>query len=53
MRRITQEDLTVRDETGRVYPPRAVAAKLADTIVRTLGVVAALFVIAALWEALN
>ena len=50
MRRITEEDLTLSDATGRRYPPRAVAVKLADTIIRTLLVVGVLYAIGAIWQ---
>lgn len=41
------------DGRGRAYPLRALAARLADTIVRTLLVVAALYVVAGAWELLR
>lgn len=44
-----RERLTLRDATGRRYEPRALALKLTDTVVRSLLLVAALYVVAALW----
>ncbi len=53
MRRITEEDLTVRDATGRDYRPRAVAIALADTVARTIGVGVVLFAIGLIWQAFH
>lgn len=53
MRRITEEDLTVRDAAGRAYLPRAVAVKLADTVARTIGVGVVLFAIGLIWQAFH
>jgi hypothetical protein len=51
MRRITEEDLTLVDATGERYPPRLIAARLLDTLVRTLLLVGILFAIGLSWEA--
>jgi hypothetical protein len=51
MRRITEEDLTLEDAAGTRYPPRKVAWKLADTIVRSLLLVGVLYLIGLTWEA--
>lgn len=53
MRRITEEDLTLRDATGRPTPPRVLALKLADTVVRSVGVALLLVAIGLVWEAFH
>ena len=53
MRRITREDLTIEDETGERYPPRRILAGLVNTILLTLFLIAILFCIAILWQALH
>ena len=52
-RRITEEDLTLRDELGDTYPPRTLALKLADTAVRFIGVAVILVAIGLVWEAFH
>jgi hypothetical protein len=52
MRRITEEDLTLVDATGERYPPRVVAWRLLDTLVRSLLLVGILVLIGLCWEAL-
>jgi hypothetical protein len=52
-RRITEEDLTLRDELGVEYPPRDLGRKLADTVFRSLGVVFLLVAVGLLWEAFH
>jgi hypothetical protein len=52
MRRITEDDLTFVDATGERYPPRVYVPRLVDTLVRTLLLVALLFLIGVGWEAL-
>jgi hypothetical protein len=47
---ITEDRRAFIDARGRVYPFRTVAAKLLDTLVRTLVVVGVLYLIAGLWE---
>jgi hypothetical protein len=51
MRRITEDDLTLVDATGERYPPRLVAWRLLDTLVRFVLLVALLFLIGLGWEA--
>jgi hypothetical protein len=51
LRRTIEEELTLEDATGRRYPPREVAWKLADTIVRTLLLVGILYAVGFTWEA--
>lgn len=53
MRRFTEEDLTLRDAAGREYPPRRLAVKLTDTVIRSIGVVCLLVTIGLLWEAFH
>jgi hypothetical protein len=53
VRSITEDRRAFVDARGRVYPFRAVAAKLADTIVRTLVVVGILYAIAGIWTAFH
>lgn len=53
MRRITEDDLTLRDATGTPFPPRPLARKLADTVVRSVGVGLLLTAIGLVWEALH
>ena len=52
-RRITEEDLTLRDATERPYPPRRLALKVADTVVRSVGLVLVLVAIGLVWEAFH
>lgn len=52
-RRITEDDLTLRDATGEPYPPRPLALKLADTVVRSAGLVLVLVAIGLVWEAFH
>ena len=52
-RRITEDDLTLRDATGRRYPPRRLGLKLADTVVRSIGVVVILVALGLAWEAFH
>jgi hypothetical protein len=47
---MTEDRRALIDARGRVYPFREIARKLADTIVRTLIVVAMLYAIAGIWE---
>jgi hypothetical protein len=49
VRRITEEDLTLVDATGERYPPRVVAARLLDTLLRTLLLVGVLVLIGLCW----
>jgi len=51
MRRINEEDLTLEDAAGTRYPPRKLAGKLADTVVRSLLLVGILYLIGLAWEA--
>ncbi|HVG99428.1 MAG TPA: hypothetical protein VM844_01600 [Miltoncostaeaceae bacterium] len=51
MRRITEDDLTLVDATGDRYPPRLVAWRLLDTLIRSLLLVGILFLIGFCWEA--
>lgn len=53
MRRITEDELTLRDAAGAVYPPRALARKLTDTIVRSVGVGVLLAAIGFAWDAFH
>lgn len=53
MRRITEDDLTMRDATGKPFPPRPLAVKLADTVVRSTGLVVLLVCIGLIWEAFH
>ena len=52
-RRITEEDLTLRDAAGTRYPPRRLSVKLADTVARSIGVVVVLVAIGLVWEAFH
>lgn len=45
--------IELRDAAGTRYEPRALAVKLADTILRTLVVLGLLYAIAGLWELFN
>ena len=47
---MTEDRRALVDARGRVYPFRELAVKMADTIVRTLLLVAALYGVAGLWE---
>jgi hypothetical protein len=51
LRRRMEEALTIEDGAGTRYPPRKVAWKLADTIVRSLLLVGVLYAIGLTWEA--
>jgi hypothetical protein len=51
MRRITEDDLTLEDATGERCPPRVVAPKLLDTLLRSLLLVGILYAIGLVWEA--
>jgi hypothetical protein len=53
MRRITEEDLTIREPDGTPHPPRVIAVKLVDTILRTLIVVGLLVAVGLLWGAFH
>ncbi len=53
MRRITEDDLTLRDATGRRFLPRPLAIKLADTAARSVGVALLLVAIGLAWEAFH
>jgi hypothetical protein len=53
MRRITEDDLTLTDATGRRHPPRRLAITLTDTVIRSIGVVALLVCIGLIWEAFH
>ena len=50
MRRLTEEDLTIVDGRGRRHPPRPLAWKIAETVVRSLAVVGVLYLIGLGWE---
>jgi hypothetical protein len=50
VRTMTEDRRALIDARGRVYPFRELAVKMADTIVRTLVVVAALYAVAGVWE---
>lgn len=52
-RRITEEDLTLRDAMDEPYPPRPLALKVADTVVRSAGLVLVLVAIGLAWEAFH
>ena len=52
-RRITEKDLTLRDEMGTEYPPRELGRKLTDTVIRSIGLVFLLVFIGLLWEAFH
>jgi hypothetical protein len=47
---MTEDRRALVDARGRVYPFRELAVKLADTLVRTLLLVAALYAVAGVWE---
>ena len=47
---MTEDRRAFVDARGKVYPFRTVALKLADTIVRTLLVVAMLYAVSGVWE---
>lgn len=53
MRRITEDDLTLSDATGRRFPPRPLAVKLADTVVRSAALAVVLVGIGLIWEAFH
>ncbi len=53
MRTMTEDRRGLMDARGRVYPFDVLAVKLADTIVRTLLVVALLYGVAAVWGLFN
>lgn len=53
MRRITEEDLTLTDASGKRFPPRPLAVKLADTVVRSAGLAVVLVGIGLIWEAFH
>ena len=53
VRRLTEDELTLRDATGRPYPPRPLAHKLLDTVVRSVGVAFLLVAIGLVWQAVN
>ena len=50
---ISEDRRSLEDANGRLYPIRAVAIKLTDTIVRTVGLVLILFAIGLIWEAFH
>lgn len=50
MRRPTARDLTIVDAEGTEYPPRHVAWKTIDTVLRTLVVLGLLYGIGLAWE---
>ena len=50
---ISEDRRALVDATGRQYPIRAIAIKLADTTIRTVGLVLILFAIGLIWEAFN
>ena len=52
-RRITEDDLTLRDATGVAYPPRKLGRMPADTVIRSIGVVVLLVCIGLLREAFH
>jgi hypothetical protein len=47
---MTEDRRGLVDARGRVYPFRTLAVKLADTIVKTLLLVAILYGVAGVWE---
>lgn len=53
MRGFTRDELRIRDATGRVYPLRTLAVKLADTAARFVGVALLLVTVGLLWEAFH
>jgi hypothetical protein len=53
MKRITEEDLTLHDATGEPVPPRVLGLKLADTVIRSVGVAVVLVAIGRVWEAFH
>ena len=53
MKGISDDGRSLEDATGRQYPIRGVVIKLADTTVRTVGLVLLLFAIALIWEAFH
>ena len=53
MRRITEDDLTLRDATGRRYPPGPLARKLLDTVLRSVGLAFLLVAIGLAWQAFH
>jgi hypothetical protein len=50
---VSEDRRSLEDANGRLYPIRAVAIKLADTTVRTVGLVLILFAIGLIWEAFH
>jgi hypothetical protein len=53
MRRVTEEDLTLRDATGKRFLPRPLAVKLTDTVVRSVALAVLLVGIGLVWEAFH
>ena len=53
MRRITEDELTLTDATGKPFPPRPLAGKLADTVVRSAALAVLLVGIGLVWEAFH
>jgi hypothetical protein len=53
VRRITEEDLTIVDETGERHPPKRILKGLVNTILLTLLLIAMLYGIALLWAIFN
>ncbi|WP_217913193.1 hypothetical protein [Miltoncostaea marina] len=51
MRRLTEGDLTIVDGRGRRYPPRPLAWRIAETVVRSLAVVGVLYLVGLGWGA--
>ena len=47
---MTEDRRALVDARGRVYPFRVLAVKMADTLLRTLLVVAILYAVAGVWE---
>lgn len=52
-RRITEDDLTLRDAMDTPYPPRPLALKILDTVVRSAALVLVLVAIGLIWEAFH
>lgn len=52
-RRITEDDLTMRDAMDRPYPPRRLALTVADTVARSAALVLVLVAIGLVWEAFH
>jgi hypothetical protein len=53
VRRITEDDLTIVDETGERYPPKRVLKGLVNTLLLTLLLIAILYGIALVWAIFN